>query len=84
MAKKFQGDANFAHETFDFLKKALSAGEKKSEFQPRGPKLFIAGDWRYVCDWSGDISKFKGYEEISFNGESVFTHDFLGGLVVGK
>lgn len=84
MSKKFGGDTKFAHETFDFLKKALSAGEKQDAFQPRGPKTFAAGDWEYSCSWKGDITRFAGHEKIMFKGEVVFTHDFLGGLILAR
>lgn len=84
MAKNFQTDADFAHKTFSFLKQALSAGEKQEEFQPRGPKKFIDGEWEYVGEWQGDIAKFKGSEKILFNKEIVFSHDFLGGLIIAK
>ena len=82
MTKKFQKDAKFAHKTFDFLKKALSVGEKQKNFQPRGPKEFADGDWKYSCKWKGDITRFKGHEKIQFKGMGVFTHDFLGGLIL--
>lgn len=84
MVEKFQNDEKFAHETFDFLKKALSAGEKVKEFQPRGAKSYLDGDWEYKCDWSGDISRFQGHESIKHKGEEVFIHDFLGGLIIAK
>jgi hypothetical protein len=84
MSKKFQSDTKFAHETFDFLKKALSAGEKQENFQPRGPDKFIIGDWEYNCKWVGDITKFNGHEQILFKKEVVFTHDFLGGLIIAR
>jgi hypothetical protein len=80
MSKKFQNDKAFAHKTFDFLKKALS--KKENAFQPRGPKKFADGDWKYVCTWKGDLTKFSGSEKISFKGEVVFVHDFIGGLVL--
>jgi hypothetical protein len=83
MTAKFQNDTKFAHETFDFLKKALSAGEKQEKFQPRGPDRFTDGDWEYICKWKGDITRFEGREKILFRGEVVFTHDFLGGLILG-
>ncbi len=84
MMSKFRNDVKFAHETFNFLKKALSAGEKQGEFQPRGPKNFSEWDWEYFCEWNGDITKFHGGEKILFKKEVVFTHDFLGGLIVSK
>lgn len=82
MAEKFQDDKEFAHKTFEFLKKALSAGEKQKSFQPRGPNTFADGDYEYSCEWRGDISKFDGHEKILFKGELVFTHVFLGGLIL--
>jgi hypothetical protein len=84
MIEKFQDDANFAHETFDFLKKALSAGEKQDDFQPRGPKSFSNGEWEYFCEWHGDIARFAGSEKILYKKEIVFTHDFLGGLILAR
>ena len=82
MEKNFRHNARFAHQTFTFLKKALSAGEKQKKFQPRGPKKFVDGDWKYICQWQGDIIKFEGKEKILFKKKIVFTHDFLGGLSI--
>jgi len=73
-----------AEDTFTFLKKVLSAGEKENQFQPRGPKNFNDGEWSYQCEVEGSIEKFQGHESISRNGSTVFTHDFVGGLVVGQ
>ncbi len=84
MTQKYQKDTPFAHETFDFLKKALSAGEKREYFQPRGPKSFSEGDWDYFCKWNGEIVRFEGQEKIFFKKEVVFTHDFLGGLILSR
>ena len=77
-------DHSFSHQTFSFLKKALSEGEKIQEFQPRGPKTFTEGNWEYSCRWEGSLEEFKGHEEIQFQGKVVFTHDFFGGLLVHK
>lgn len=82
MEKNFHNNAKFAHQTFTFLKTALSAGEKQRKFQPRGPKKFVDGDWEYICQWQGNIAKFKGKEKILFKKKIVFTHDFLGGLII--
>lgn len=79
MEPKYQNDGAFAHQSFSFLKKALSQGEKKAAFQPRGPKEFKDGDWEYYCDWSGDITRFEGKEKILYKGEPVFYHVFSGG-----
>ena len=56
MVPEFQNEEAFAHNTFDFLKKAMSHGEKKESFQPRGEKEFKDGDWEYRCNWTGDIT----------------------------
>ena len=81
MKEEFWDDKDFAHQTFQFLKKALSEGEKIEEFQPRGPKLFSDGDWKYECEWIGNITQFEGSENISLKDKIVFTHHFFGGLV---
>lgn len=81
MLPEFQSDEAFTHRTFDFLKKALSHGEEKEAFQPRGEREFVFEDWKYQCDWGGDITSFKGSEEILFKGQPVFRHDFSGGLL---
>lgn len=77
-------DSSFANETFSFLKKVLSAGDKEITFQPRGPKVFRDNEWQYFCELDGDITKYSGNEYINHNDNKVFTHDFVGGLVVGQ
>jgi hypothetical protein len=78
---KYLDNEKFARETFIFLKKALSHGEKSAAFQPRGPMELVDGDWKYNCDWKGDISDFNGSEGIFYKNELVFTHKFFGGLL---
>ena len=80
MVEKFHGDRDFAKQTFEFLKKALR--QKESEFQPRGPKKLTDGDWQYECGMKGDIREFKGNEKILYKKEVIFTHDFIGGVVI--
>lgn len=77
-------NAEFAHETFDFLKKALSSGDKGASFQPRGPKEFIDGTWEYGCKTHGNIESFHGVEHIQYKGEIAFHHRFFGGTVVSS
>jgi len=84
MVEELINNETFAHQTFDFLKKALSDGEKQEEFQPRGPSSFTDGDWEYSCEWQGDIANFEGHEKILLNGKVVFTHDFMGGLILSR
>ncbi len=80
MTKNYM-ETDFAEKTFAFLKQVLSAGDKESVFQPRGPKEFRIGKWRYECAFDGDIRKFSGNEVISFDDQIVFTHQFFGGLI---
>jgi len=82
MQPEFHNNSEFTHKTFGFLKKAMSAGDKINSFQPRGPKLFKEGYWKYICKTEGDIKKFEGKEKITFKGKIVFTHDFHGGLFI--
>ena len=84
MVKELIDDEDFAYKTFEFLKKALSDGDKQEDFQPRGPNEFENGGWKYVCDWEGDIANFEGSEEIFSGDKLVFTHNFLGGLIVSR
>jgi len=81
MEPKYQNDEAFAHETFSFLKKALSQGKKKATFQPRGSREFKDGNWEYYCDWTGDITNFEGKEKIVHKNEPVFYHIFSGGIL---
>lgn len=84
MESDFKGDKKFTHETFEFLKKALSHGEKSKNFQPRGPKNFKMEGWLYKCKWDGDIQRFNGLEQINYGGKVVFKHIFFGGVFMGK
>ena len=81
MEPQYHGDKNFSDQTFNFLKKALLAKDSEN-FSPRGPNYFKDGDYEYSCDWSGDMTKFKGSEKINLKGETIFTHDFFGGLSI--
>ncbi len=83
MKGKLMKDPEFAHLAFEFLKECLLRG-RTNNFAPRGPKEHSNGDWRYACKWHGNIKKFKGGERIYFKGKVVFTHDFLGGIVIGS
>ena len=67
---------------YEFLKIVLSQGEK-TVFQPRGPKEFAQGEWKYICEWTGDIASFEGQEQILHKDEVVFRHSFSGGVLRG-
>tara|TARA_B100001964_G_C14107233_1_gene542120 strand:+ start:552 stop:1040 length:489 start_codon:yes stop_codon:yes gene_type:complete len=82
MKKKYHNNYEFSNHTFGFLKGALSAGAKMNSFNPRGPKSYKEGELEYLCMWKGNIKKFNGNEKILYKGNVVFTHDFVGGLIL--
>jgi hypothetical protein len=78
-----EGREELAGQTFDFLKKAMSADEEGfNSF--RGPHNFSDGDWEYTYEQEGDIEEFYGYEEIQYKGEKVFWHRIIGGTIQHK
>lgn len=74
------GKEDMSHETFEFLKKALSQDEEGFD-SLRGPHEFADGDWKYTYTQDGDITDFYGYEEITYKGEKVFWHRAVGGIL---
>ena len=84
MLPKFLRDEKLSHSTFEFLKDALMEVNSKSPF--RGPKLYGGIDFIYKGKVKGNIQRFSGKEEI-FHRKSlvtVFSQDFIGGLVIPK
>lgn len=82
MEKKYHGDAEFAEKTFSFLKQALLRVEESSPY--RGPDNLKEGDYEYINRVEGDITNFRGQEQILYKGEKVFTQDYIGGLIIQK
>ncbi len=82
MEKKYHGDADFAIKTFSFLKQVLSRVEESKPF--RGPDNFREGDYEYINKVEGDVTNFKGQEQILYKGEKVFAQDYIGGLIIQK
>jgi hypothetical protein len=84
MYPEYRNNEEFAGQTFTFLKKALSTGEKGSIFQPRGLPEFIDSEWKYISKTEGDIAQFKGEEKILYQSKPVFFHNFFGGAIKGR
>ena len=82
MIPEFHGDLDFAKQTFNFLKKALSKVEESRPF--RGPENLKEGDWEYVDSTKGDITDFIGTERILYKGKEVFKQNYIGGLIISK
>src|SRR5688572_7195828 len=59
MHPEYHDNAEFASQTFSFLKKAMSAGDKGTIFQPRGLNGFQDRDWKYANSMEGDITQFR-------------------------
>jgi len=74
---------DFALQTFAFLKTALSS-KVKDAFYPRGPDSFHQEKWNYNCAWQGNLTDFSGSEFITYEDKTVFRHQFIGGLIIGK
>ena len=79
-----QKDKKLVAQAFVFLKECMSTGEKSKGFQPRGPKSYKSGDWSYTSTWKGTIKHYTGEEKIKLKGKVVFTHRFIGGLVLAR
>lgn len=64
---------------FSFLRKALLQVPADSPF--RGPHFYKEGDFEYVDSSSGDITCFRGTEEILYHGEIVHRVEYTGGII---
>ena len=82
MREAHRDDKKFAHEVFNFLKKALSNVTKEIPF--RGPERFDEDNFTYLNFIEGNIEDFTGLETISYTKEEVFRQRYLGGLVKNK
>jgi hypothetical protein len=77
------GHEEMARETFDFLRKALSAEENGFK-SFRGPRVMKLGHWEYRYEQEGDVEEFNGIERISFQKVLRFSHRTMGGLIKSK
>lgn len=82
---KYFGDVDFAKKTFEFLKVVMRNKPQDSDkFFLRGPSQFSNDSYEYKMDSTGDITGFSGNETIRLDGEEIFYHHFMGGLVIHK
>ncbi len=82
MLPDFHGDKELAHETFQFLKMALSYAPQDRPF--RGPDIFKDGKFDYYNDARGTLADFYGTERIFRSVQAVFRQRYIGGLFVHK
>ena len=64
---------------YGFLRKGLLGIRADRPF--RGPPLFEDGPFRYVNNSEGDISEFRGEEEIYRSGTRVYGLRYNGGII---
>lgn len=62
----------------NFLKEALRAADTRMPY--RGPEYYCDGEYVYKCSVTGDITWFRGYEEIYREDVKVYECVFHGGL----
>lgn len=67
---------------FTFLRLALLEIDTNSPF--RGPKEFESEDFLYKSNFSGNVDRFAGEEEIHHYGELVYMGNFSGGMLQEK
>lgn len=78
-----KGSEHKAPDTFNFLKKAMLS--KPKDIQSfRGPGMFKEGEFEYIYEQKGDVLSFSGYEEIRQGGVPIFSHEIIGGIIIGK
>jgi len=63
---------------FAFLRKALLQVSSDRPF--RGPHHYEEGDLEYINSSNGDLTCFKGTEEITCRGETVYKLEYNGGV----
>lgn len=63
----------------EFLNACLREVDESAPF--RGPAKKTDELFEYVCTWSGDISRFSGEEHIVYQGQTIFSLSFHGGLI---
>jgi hypothetical protein len=78
-----KGKESMSKDCFEFLKVSLKIDEE-GFLSFRGPRYFQNEGWEYKYTQEGDMQNFIGHEEISLNGELMFYHDIIGGVVIDQ
>ncbi|MEK6898299.1 MAG: DUF5680 domain-containing protein [Nanoarchaeota archaeon] len=84
MLPEFWENEKLSEQTFKFLKEVLMQVTFNHPF--RGPQSYEGDDFFYFSGVQGNIKRFKGNEEIFSRSldKTVFSQDFIGGLVIPK
>lgn len=59
------------------LKGALLRVPEEAPF--RGPSTHTDGPFVYTCEWSGNVDRFEGREQIDYNRKAIYRLAFHGG-----
>ena len=63
----------------DFLKESLLQVDKRRPF--RGAAIYKRGEYIYISHVEGDITSFKGHEEIYYQSQKIYKCLFHGGMI---
>ena len=64
---------------YDFQREVL--GQPDPNHLMRGPASYSNAPYSYTNQIEGDLTFFKGHEQIFFNGEEVYRMTFHGGRI---
>ena len=67
------------NEVYKALRNALK--NQPHDFPVRGPKEINYEGFTYINNWSGDLDRFSGKENILKDGKIVYQASYIGGLV---
>jgi len=68
-----------SNKVYGFLRKAMSLVDDQRPF--RGPSHHKEGDFEYIHESKGDVSRFGGTEKIFFQGKEVYRLEYHGGTL---
>lgn len=64
---------------YKVLRNALMKMPEDAPF--RGPKEFKEGEFTYINNWTGNVEKYSGEEQILQGEKLVYKANYMGGLV---
>jgi hypothetical protein len=48
------------------------------------PGLTVKGVFEYKNKWGGDVTRFRGEEILLLDGQHIFFHDYMGGIIYDR
>lgn len=64
---------------YAILRNALK--QMPADYPYRGPQKYSENEYTYTNNWSGEVDRFSGSEQITQNGKVIYKADYMGGLV---